>query len=212
LTKFWETQGFIVAITAPSGTGKTTVIRKLIERDSRLRYSVSATTRPRREAEVHGSDYFFISEHEFDEKLEKSLFAEWAEVHGYRYCTLKTQIEEILKQGGYVMMDVDVQGARNLREIYPDGIFIYLMPPSMKELKARLSRRGTEDEASFEQRLEDAVAEIKCLKSFDYLVINDELEKTVDEIAWIIRSERLKVERISDLTKKIRDYLEVEKE
>jgi len=212
LTKFWETQGFIVAITAPSGTGKTTVIRKLIERDSRLRYSVSATTRPRREAEVHGSDYFFISEHEFDEKLEKSLFAEWAEVHGYRYCTLKTQIEETLKQGGYVMMDVDVQGARNLREIYPDGIFIYLMPPSMKELKARLSRRGTEDEASFEQRLEDAVAEIKCLKSFDYLVINDELEKTVDEIAWIIRSERLKVERISDLTKKIRDYLEVEKE
>lgn len=212
MTKFWETQGFIVAITAPSGTGKTTVIRKLIERDSRLRYSVSATTRPSREAEVHGSDYFFISEHEFDEKLEKSLFAEWAEVHGYRYGTLKTQIKEILKQGGYVMMDVDVQGARNLREIYPDGIFIYLMPPSMKELKARLSRRGTEDEASFEQRLEDAVAEIKCLKSFDYLVINDELEKTVDEIAWIIRSERLKVERISDLTKKIRDYLEVEKE
>lgn len=212
MTKFWETQGFIVAITAPSGTGKTTVIRKLIERDSRLRYSVSATTRPRREAEVHGSDYFFISEHEFDEKLEKSLFAEWAEVHGYRYGTLKTQIEEILKQGGYVMMDVDVQGARNLREIYPDGIFIYLMPPSMKELKARLSRRGTEDEASFEQRLEDAVTEIESLASFDYLVINDELEKTVDEIAWIIRSERLKVERISDLTKKIRDYLEGKKE
>jgi len=212
LTKFWETQGFIVAITAPSGTGKTTVIRKLIERDSRLRYSVSATTRPRREAEVHGSDYFFISEHEFDEKLEKSLFAEWAEVHGYRYGTLKTQIEEILKQGGYVMMDVDVQGARNLREIYPDGIFIYLMPPSMKELKARLSRRGTEDEASFEQRLEDAVTEIESLASFDYLVINDELEKTVDEIAWIIRSERLKVGRISDLTKKIRDYLEGKKE
>ena len=212
MTKFWETQGFIVAITAPSGTGKTTVIRKLIERDSRLRYSISATTRPRREAEVHGSDYFFISEHEFDEKLEKSLFAEWAEVHGYRYGTLKTQIEEILKQGGYVMMDVDVQGARNLREIYPDGIFIYLMPPSMKELKARLSRRGTEDEASFEQRLEDAVTEIESLASFDYLVINDELEKTVDEIAWIIRSERLKVERISDLTKKIRDYLEGKKE
>lgn len=212
MTKFWETQGFIVAITAPSGTGKTTVIRKLVERDSRLGYSVSATTRPSREAEVHGSDYFFFSEQEFDEKLEKGLFAEWAEVHGYRYGTLKTQIEEILKQGGYVMMDVDVQGARNLREIYPDGIFIYLMPPSMKELKARLSRRGTEDEASFEQRLEDAVTEIKCLKSFDYLVINDELEKTVDEIAWIIRSERLKVERISDLTKKIRDYLEGEKE
>lgn len=212
MTKFWETQGFIVAITAPSGTGKTTVIRKLVERDSRLGYSVSATTRPSREAEVHGSDYFFFSEQEFDEKLEKGLFAEWAEVHGYRYGTLKTQIEEILKQGGYVMMDVDVQGARNLREIYPDGIFIYLIPPSMKELKARLSRRGTEDEASFEQRLEDAVTEIKCLKSFDYLVINDELEKTVDEIAWIIRSERLKVERISDLTKKIRDYLEGEKE
>lgn len=212
MKKFWETQGFIVVITAPSGTGKTTVIRKLIERDSRLRYSVSATTRPGREAEVHGSDYFFFSEQEFDEKLEKGLFAEWAEVHGYRYGTLKTRIEDILKQGGCVMMDVDVQGARHLRGIYPDGIFIYLIPPSMKELKARLSRRGTEDETSFEQRLKDAVAEIESLTSFDYLVINDELEKTVDEIAGIIRSEGLKVKRISKLTKKIMGYLEGKKE
>lgn len=212
MKKFWETQGFIVVITAPSGTGKTTVIRKLIERDSRLRYSVSATTRPRREAEVHGSDYFFFSEQEFDEKLEKGLFAEWAEVHGYRYGTLKTRIGDILKQGGCVMMDVDVRGARHLHEIYPDGLFIYLIPPSMKELKARLSRRGTEDETSFEQRLKDAVTEIESLTSFDYLVINDELEKTVDEIAGIIRSEELKVKRISELTKKIMGYLEGKKE
>ena len=208
MKRFWETQGFIVVITAPSGTGKTTVIRELIERGSRLRYSVSATTRPRRSAEVHGSDYFFFSEQEFDEKLEKGLFAEWAEVHGYRYGTLKAQIEDILKQGGHVMMDVDVQGARHLREIYPDGLFIYLMPPSMKELKARLNRRGTEDEASFEQRLNDAVAEIESLTAFDYLVVNDELENTVDEIAGIIHSEELKIRRISDPTKKIRDYLE----
>lgn len=208
MKKFWETKKFIIAITAPSGTGKTTVIRKLIERDSRLRYSVSATTRPRRAAEIHESDYFFFSEKEFNEKLEKGLFAEWAEVHGYRYGTLKAQIGDILKQGSYVMMDVDVQGARNLREIYPEGIFIYLMPPSMKELKDRLSRRGTEDEASFEQRLKDAVAEIEYLASFDYLVINDDLEKTVDEIAGIIRSEELKVKRIPELTKKIGNYLE----
>jgi guanylate kinase len=212
LKRYWETQGFIVVITAPSGTGKTTVIRELIERESRLRYSVSATTRPRRSAEVHGSDYFFFSEQEFDEKLEKELFAEWAEVHGYRYGTLKAQIEEILEQGGHVMMDVDVQGARHLREIYPGGLFIYLMPPSMKELKARLSRRGTEDEASFEQRLNDAVAEIESLAAFDYLVVNDELEDTVNEITGIIRSEELKIGRISDLTKKIRDYLQETKE
>lgn len=212
MKRFWETKGFIVVITAPSGTGKTTVIRELVERESRLRYSVSATTRPRREAEVHGRDYFFFSEQEFDEKLEKGLFAEWAEVHGYRYGTLKAQIEEIFEQGGCVIMDVDVQGARHLREIYPDGLFIYLMPPSMKELKARLSRRGTEDEASFEQRLNDAVAEIESLAAFDYLVVNDELEDTVNEITGIIRSEELKIGRISDLTKKIRDYLQETKQ
>ena len=204
----WDSQGFIIVITAPSGTGKTTVIRKLIERDSSLRYSVSATTRPGRKEEVQGVDYFFINEQEFDEKLEKGLFAEWAQVHGYRYGTLKTQIDEILAQGGCLIMDVDVQGARHLRGIYPDGIFIYLMPPSMKELKNRLSRRGTENEASFEQRLNDAKGEIGSLASFDYLVVNDELGSTLDEIAGVIRSEKLRVKRISNPAKKIRDYLE----
>ena len=204
----WDSQGFIIVITAPSGTGKTTVIRKLIERDSSLRYSVSATTRPGRKKEVQGADYFFINEQEFDEKLEKGLFAEWAQVHGYRYGTLKTQIDEILAQGGCLIMDVDVQGARHLRGIYPDGIFIYLMPPSMKELKNRLSRRGTENEASFEQRLNDAKGEIGSLASFDYLVVNDELGSTLDEIAGVIRSEKLRVKRISSPAQKIRDYLE----
>ena len=204
----WDSQGFIIVITAPSGTGKTTVIRKLIERDSSLRYSVSATTRPGRKEEVQGVDYFFINEQEFDEKLEKGLFAEWAQVHGYRYGTLKTQIDEILAQGECLIMDVDVQGARHLRGIYPDGIFIYLMPPSMKELKNRLSRRGTENEASFEQRLNDAKGEIGSLASFDYLVVNDELGSTLDEIAGVIRSEKLRVKRISSPAQKIRDYLE----
>ncbi|OGG06651.1 MAG: guanylate kinase [Candidatus Glassbacteria bacterium RIFCSPLOWO2_12_FULL_58_11] len=208
MKRFWESKAFIVVITAPSGTGKTSVIHQLLERDRSLRYSISATTRPGRPAEVEGRDYFFLSEAEFDAGLGEKKFAEWATVHGYRYGTLKSQIESTLEQGHHVLMDVDVQGAYHLRKLYPDGVFIALMPPSMAELRKRLSGRGTEDTDSLAQRLKDAENEIEALLFFDYLVVNDRLEETCEEISAIIRAEELRVKRISGPDSLIGKYLD----
>lgn len=208
MKKFWESRAFLVVITAPSGTGKTSVIHRLLEQNRSLRYSVSATTRPGRPAEVEGRDYFFLSETQFDAGLAEGIFAEWAEVHGYRYGTLKSQLEGTLAQGHHVLMDVDVQGARHLRSLYPDGVFICLMPPSMEELRRRLSGRGTEDTESMDQRLGDAENEIEALRFFDYLVVNDQLEESCAEISGIIRAEELRVKRISEPDRLIRKYLE----
>ena len=208
MKKFWKSRAFIVVITAPSGTGKTSVIHRLLERDRSLRYSISATTRPGRPSEVEGRDYFFLSEAQFDTGLAEGRFAEWATVHGYRYGTLKSQIEDTLEQGHHVLMDVDVQGARHLRELYHDGVFIALMPPSMAELRKRLRGRGTEDTESLDQRLKDAENEIEALLFFDYLVVNDRLEETGEEIFAIIRAEELRVKRISGPDRLIGKYLD----
>ena len=129
-------------------------------------------------------------------------------MHGYRYGTLKSQIEDTLEQGHHVLMDVDVQGARHLRELYHDGVFIALMPPSMAELRKRLRGRGTEDTESLDQRLKDAENEIEALLFFDYLVVNDRLEETGEEIFAIIRAEELRVKRISGPDRLIGKYLD----
>lgn len=190
-----ERNKFLVVITAPSGAGKTTVIKKLRECDPALGYSISATTRKRREGERDGVDYFYLSDDEFKARLAKDEFAEWATVHGALYGTLKSQIGDTLDSGSHVLMDIDVQGAEQLKKSYPDGVFIFLMPPDMDTLKSRLMNRSTEDEESLRLRLHNAVREIGCLGSFDYLVVNDDLEKCVGRISSIIHAESLKIKR-----------------
>ncbi len=186
----------VIVITAPSGAGKTTVIRRLLETDSRLHYSVSVTTRPRRENEVHGRDYFFLSEAEFRKHLDAGEFAEWAVVHDHLYGTLKSQIEENLAAGRHVVMDVDVQGAEQLRHTCRAGVFIYLAPPSLAELERRLRERGTEDPAALERRLTNAREELRRLPRFDYLVLNDDLERSVSSVRAIIEAEEHRIERL----------------
>jgi len=198
---------FIVVISAPSGAGKTTVIRGIRERDPRFAYSISATTRPPRSTEVDGRDYFFISEAEFERCLSGGKFAEWAVVHGYHYGTLKEQIDKQIAGGRYVIMDVDVQGARQLRESCPNGVFIYLIPPSMAELRRRLASRGTEDEAALQTRLRNAETELRDLPAFGYLVVNDEVEETCRQVVEIVEAEGRRISRLDDPLKLVAEYL-----
>ena len=198
---------FIVVIIAPSGAGKTTVIKRLLEVDPSLSYSVSATTRNRRASEVDGRDYCFLSESEFRKKLADNKFAEWAEVHGALYGTLRSQIEQKLAENFHVLMDVDVQGAKQLKINYPHGVYIFLIPPSMEELKRRLISRGTEDEHSLEVRLKNAAKEISSFPDFGYLVVTDYPEPTVEKILNITRGEELKMSRLSDPATLARFYL-----
>jgi guanylate kinase len=203
----FESNKFIVVITAPSGAGKTTVIGQLLARRDDFRYSVSATTRPARDGEQDGRDYFFMDRVEFEAGIERGDFAEWAEVHGNFYGTLKSQINDILDGGSYVVMDVDIQGARSLRNAYPDGVYIHLLPPSMNVLRQRLAKRGTEDEQTLSRRLENAVGEIRAMDESQYVVVNDELEHTCSSIESIVEAESRRIGRMDDIQARLDEYL-----
>ena len=203
----FETKKFIVVVTAPSGAGKTTVIGRLVSRREDFRYSVSATTRPRRNGEEDGKDYFFLDREQFEAGVERGDFAEWAEVHGNLYGTLKSQIDSILDSGSYVLMDVDIQGARSLRAAYPDGVYIHLLPPSMDELRRRLDHRGTEDPETLSRRLQNAIGEIRALDESDYVVVNDDLDHSCAAIEAIVEAESRRVERMRNVAAKLDEYL-----
>lgn len=197
---------FVVAITAPSGAGKTTVIKRLLELDDRLEYSVSVTTRAPRQDEAEGREYFFLRPEQFRAHLEAGELAEWAEVHGNLYGTLKSRVQEILGRGRHVVMDIDVQGAEQLSRSYPLGVYIFLLPPSMEELKRRLGGRGTEAPAALDVRLRNAVQEIGRMPKFDYLVVNDDLERSVEHVRSIITAEERRIKRLPDPHAIIRGY------
>jgi guanylate kinase len=174
-------------LSSPSGGGKTTIIKTLRTGFPNLRYSVSATTRPPRKGEKDGVDYFFLDSKSFRQKIAQQAFVEWAIVHGEYYGTLKSQIDPFLRQGKHVSLDTDVQGGLNLKKLRSDVVLIYLLPPSMRVLKERLFERGTETSANLEKRLGVAQQENRMADAYDYIVINDRLEKAVEEIKTIIQ-------------------------
>jgi guanylate kinase len=176
----------LIVITGPSGVGKTTIINSLIEANPNLKYSVSMTTRKPRQGEKNGVDYYFISDEEFKDKIRKGELAEWSEVYENFYGRSKHELEDLSKNHD-VLVGIDVQGAIKLREIYPHGVFIFILPKSIEALEKQLRGRGTDDESSIKTRLDKALQEIEKADNFDYKVVNDIVERAVKEIQLIIK-------------------------
>ncbi|RMH79010.1 MAG: guanylate kinase [Calditrichaeota bacterium] len=188
----------LVAISAPSGAGKTTICKLLAERNPDFRISVSATTRPPRPNEVDGRDYFFISEKAFLEKAKRGEFLEYEKVHGHYYGTLKTTVEELLHKGYTVLFDIDVNGALKLKQQFPEALLIFIQPPSLEELKRRLIHRKTDDPAEIELRLKRLPEEYAKSHQFDHIVINDDLESTLEKIESLIRLHQRQESHVSN--------------
>jgi guanylate kinase len=182
------TKGPLIIVSGPSGSGKTTVIRRLLEAgDLPLRLSVSATTRPPRPGERDGVDYYFWTRDQFEAEIAAGAFLEHAEVHGNYYGTLRREVDPYRQQGVGVILDIDVQGARQIRRQYPDCVTVFLRTSSWETYEQRLRRRGTEDEAAIQRRLATARRELDCAGEYAYQVINDELDVAVAQLRAIIR-------------------------
>lgn len=181
-------KGRLVVISAPSGAGKTTIRKRLQQGSVEWRFSVSATTRPWRQTEVDGEDYHFLSDAEFDDRQARDQFIEWEWVHGYRYGTLRTDLETALAAGRTLLLDVDVKGAVNIMRSYPgQSLGIFIDPPDMETLTERLKARGSDDPQRIAKRLERLPEELAYKPQFDYIVVNDDLDRAVDRIRNIIR-------------------------
>ncbi len=180
-------KGVIFAVSAPSGTGKTTIVRQILKEFPDLVFSVSATTRKRRLDESDGIDYFFISEEEFKRKIENNEFVEWEKFYDYYYGTYKTFIEDNINNGKPVITEIDVKGALELKKIYPDAVLIFIVPPSFDELVNRLKKRQTENHDDLLKRIERAKMELSLKDNFDYLIDNSNLENAIEDTKNLIR-------------------------
>ncbi len=190
---------FPVILSAPSGGGKTTIARRLLERRPDVGYSVSCTTRPPRVGEVDGRDYRFIGPEAFSTAQLAGEFAEWAEVHGSFYGTLRSEVQRVLATGCHVLMDIDVQGARQFHAAFPDTVLIFVLPPSGEVLKSRLSGRKSESRERLLVRLRNARAELGEVGRYHYVVVNDDLERAVDQVSSIIDAEGLRHDRVNEV-------------
>ena len=186
---------FVVVVSGPSGAGKSSFVKALLDEGPELRYSVSATTRARRSHETDGRDYFFLTREEFTRRADAGEFVEWAHVHGEMYGTLRSQTDEALRQGRNVLLDVDVQGGKSVREAYPDGVFIFVLPPTLEALEARLRGRGTDSEERIRLRLENARREIPMAREYEYAVVNDDLAAASRKVVSIVWAETCKSSR-----------------
>jgi guanylate kinase len=199
--------GLLVVFSAPSGAGKTTVLRGVLKAHPEMKFSVSATTRKSRDGEKDGVDYHFVSDEEFDALLAENAFLEWAVVHGNRYGTLKSMVEEGLKKGDKIIFDTDTVGAFNIKRRFPDAVLIFIAPPSPEVLMERLKSRDTESSERMTIRFNAAPKEMNRMSDYDYIIVNDTLPDAVSRVNAILAAESLRSRRIAPVLTEWRRYL-----
>jgi guanylate kinase len=184
--------GNLFVVAAPSGAGKSSLVKALMELDSRVMPSISHTTRAPRGQEKHGREYFFTSSQEFDAMVQSQAFVEWAHVHGQRYGTSKKMIEDRMTQGTDVILEIDYQGALQIKRMYANAVLIFILPPSWEELRSRLERRGEDTPDTIELRLQNAAIEIAQAHEFDFVIINEVFDRALFDLKAVVHAQRLK--------------------
>ena len=190
-----DRKGLLLVVSGPSGAGKGTICKALLNKNDKIKFSVSATTRKPRNGEVHGVNYFFLEKEEFTTMIENGEFLEYAQIYDNFYGTPKSAIIECLEKGQDVILEIEMQGAKQIKEVYPEGVFIFVLPPSLEELKSRIVGRGTETQEEIEKRFSCAFEEINQIVNYDYFIVNEDIEKSVNDVEAIIASEKNKVIR-----------------
>ena len=199
-----QKEGLLIVVSGPSGAGKGTICKRLLEKNPNLGYSISATTRAPRTGEVNGVNYWFLSKEEFQKMIAEDGLLEWAEVYGNYYGTPAQKVKDSLAEGKNILLEIDTQGAALVRKKFPEGVYIYILPPSLEELKRRIIGRGTDSAESIERRLSCAREEMGCAsEQYNYLVLNDEVELAVERVETIIEAEQYQIKRNLNLLKAV---------
>lgn len=193
-----DNRGVLIVISGPSGAGKGTICKALLEKHSEISLSVSATTRSPREGEVDGVNYHFLTRDDFTTRVEENDFLEYAQVYGNYYGTPKSNVKKILDSGKDVILEIDIQGALKVKEQSEEGVFIFILPPSMEELKQRIIRRGSETPESLMTRFKSAYKEINYVSKYNYAVVNDTVDNAVEKIESILLAEKCRVDRLKE--------------
>lgn len=194
---------FLLVLSSPSGGGKTTIARRLLERRDDLGYSISATTRAKRTGEEHGRDYWFLDTAEFDRRVAADEFVEHASYNGKQYGTLRSEVDRLFKTGKNVVLDIEVDGARQVRQRFPEAVLVFVLPPTGAELVRRLKARQTEGPAALKRRMEIANEELAAVPEYDYVVVNDELDRAVGDVESILSAEIRRAARRDGLPGKV---------
>jgi guanylate kinase len=196
-------RGILFVVSSPSGGGKGTLIQRVLKRLPDLSYSVSYTTRKPRNGEVHGREYFFVTREQFAEMIERNDFLEWANVHSHLYGTSRNQVATDVSSGRDIVLEVDVQGASSIRNLISDSVSVFILPPSLEVLRERLISRGTDSSDELALRLRNAPEELKAYRTFDYVIINDDVEQAAAKLMAIIEGERMRLARQEEKIKRV---------
>ena len=190
-------RGNLIVVSAPSGAGKTTIVKAILAKYPSMLFSVSATTRPKRDIEVDGKDYFFLQRADFERRIAAGELVEWEEIYGNLYGTLKAEVDKALTTGRTMLFDIDVKGGLSIKRLYPhDSVIIFIKPPSIEVLRDRLRNRKTEDDATFKRRMERVAMELGMASQFDYQVVNDNLEQAIAEVDKLVIEHTSEAQRV----------------